>query len=96
MSLNDLAKRTAPQELTEFAAKQIQELLFNVQGIELTMVCSSDGFELASFEKIKTNGKGKLAAVSSSIVAMVQALCRNYNWKAVKALHWMLIMVKRS
>ena len=39
MSLNDLAKRTAPQELTEFAAKQIQELLFNVQGIELTMLC---------------------------------------------------------
>lgn len=73
MSLNDLAKRTAPQELTDFASKQIQELLTSVQGIQLTMLCSSDGFELASFDKLNTQSKGKLAAVSSSIVAMVQA-----------------------
>ncbi|WP_308912612.1 roadblock/LC7 domain-containing protein [Acinetobacter schindleri] len=86
MSLNNLAKRTAPQELTEFAAKQIQELLFNVQGIELIMLCSSDGFELASFEKIKTNGKGKLAAVSSSIVAMVQAFMQKLQLEGCQSI----------
>lgn len=86
MSLHDLAKRTAPQQLTEFAEKQIQTLLHNVQGIDLSMLCSSDGFELASFEKISTPNKGKLAAVSSSILAMVQAFMQELKLEGCQSI----------
>lgn len=81
MSLHDLAKRIAPQELTNFASNQLKSLLTDVQGIELTMLCTSDGFELASFEKINSKSKSKLAAVSSSILAMVQAFMQELSLK---------------
>lgn len=81
MSLHDLATRIAPQELTSFAANQLKSLLLNVNGVELTMLCSSDGFELASFEKLQTTNKSKLAAVSSSILAMVQAFMNELDLK---------------
>lgn len=81
MSLHDLAKRVTPQELTSFAANQLKTLLLNVNGVELTMLCSSDGFELASFEKLQSPNKSKLAAVSSSILAMVQAFMNELDLK---------------
>ena len=43
------------------------------------MICSSDGFELTSAYKKNVTNTGKLAAVSSSILAMVQAFLSEIN-----------------
>ena len=66
MSLHELSKRTAPQDLIQFAQKYIQAILRDVSEVNLVMLCSSDGFELASVHKKDVENHGKLAAVSSS------------------------------
>lgn len=65
--------RTAPQDLIEFAGHHIGNILADVPGVEFVMACSADGFKLASADKKSAGNSGKLAAVSSSILAMVQA-----------------------
>lgn len=66
-------QRAAPEALVAFAKQQIQEVLNHVNHIEFIMICSSDGFELASVSKRYQFHSSKLAAVSSSILAMVSA-----------------------
>jgi len=68
-----LQQRSAPDSLIHTAQQQIKEILTNVSGVEYVMICSSDGFELTSAYKKNVTNTGKLAAVSSSILAMVQA-----------------------
>ena len=66
-------QRTAPAALVEFAKAQIHQVMMNVKGIDFIMLCSTDGFELASFSRVNDYNSTKLAAVSSSILAMVGA-----------------------
>lgn len=66
-------KRKAPEALVQYAKKQIQEIISNVRGVHYVMVCSTDGFELATIHKRDNYNNSKLAAVSSSILAMVSA-----------------------
>ena len=66
-------KRQAPEELVHFARQQINDILNTVSGVNFVMLCTADGFELASVYKKNRENTGKLAAVSSSILAMVQA-----------------------
>ena len=68
-----LQQRSAPDSLIHTAQQQIKEILTNVSGVEYVMICSSDGFELTSAYKKNVTNTGKLAAVSSSILAMIQA-----------------------
>ncbi|QER38637.1 roadblock/LC7 domain-containing protein [Acinetobacter suaedae] len=65
--------RTAPKELIQLAKSQANEILLNIRGIDYIMICSTDGFELASIYKKNPYNSSKLAAVSSSILAMVSA-----------------------
>lgn len=65
--------RTAPAALIESARREIQELLLEVSGVDSVLLCSPDGFELASVHKQSKFDGHKLAAVSSSILAMVTA-----------------------
>lgn len=65
--------RQAPPSLVQKGLKQIQELLNAVQGLDSVMLCSSDGFELALASKKNLGNTGKIAAVGSSILAMVSA-----------------------
>ena len=65
--------RTAPPALIENARRQIQELLLEVSGVDSVLLCSPDGFELAAVHKQSKFDGHKLAAVSSSILAMVTA-----------------------
>ena len=74
-----LAKRTAPAVLVEFAKSQIHQVLMNVKGVEFIMISSTDGFELASFSRVNAYNSTKLAAVSSSILAMVGAFLGEIN-----------------
>ena len=63
-------QRTAPKELAKI---QANDILTNIRGIDYIMLCSTDGFELASMYKKNPYNSTKLAAVSSSILAMVSA-----------------------
>ncbi len=74
-----LSQRSAPQALIDLAENAINEILRNVNGVEYIMVCSSDGFELTSVHKKNVDNASKLAAVSSSILAMVQAFLGEIN-----------------
>ena len=71
--LNLNLTRKIPDDYVEFGQKQIRELLNSVSGVEFVMLCSSDGFEIALANKKNVNNSGKIAAVSSSILAMVTA-----------------------
>ncbi|ERP96044.1 MAG TPA: roadblock/LC7 domain-containing protein [Acinetobacter sp.] len=66
-------QRTAPTELIQLAKAQANEIITNIRGIDYIMLCSTDGFELASIYKKNPYNSTKLAAVSSSILAMVSA-----------------------
>ena len=66
-------QRTAPKELIQLAKTQANDILTNIRGIDYIMLCSTDGFELASIYKKNPYNSNKLAAVSSSILAMVSA-----------------------
>ncbi|MEJ2900266.1 roadblock/LC7 domain-containing protein [Acinetobacter sp. NS-4] len=65
---------------------QIHELLNNVSGLDFVMLCSSDGFQLALASKKKLENTGKIAAVSSSILAMVSAFISEINLIGCKML----------
>ncbi len=66
-------KRKPPEELVSIAKQQIYEILMDVRGVDFVMLCSTDGFEIETANKKDVKNHGKLAAVSSSIVAMVNA-----------------------
>ncbi|MGE8542394.1 roadblock/LC7 domain-containing protein [Acinetobacter sp. ANC 3813] len=68
----DLCRET-PKYLIDEGKHQIQDLLHAVNGMHFVMLCSSDGFELASAAKKNIDNTGKIAAVGSSILAMVSA-----------------------
>ena len=74
-----LQQRSAPDSLIHTAQQQIKEILTNISGVEYVMICLSDGFELTSAYKKNVTNTGKLAAVSSSILAMVQAFLSEIN-----------------
>lgn len=67
------SSREIPQALIESAHIELQHFLNTVTGIDFVMLCSSDGFELALASKKNIDNTGKIAAVSSSILAMVNA-----------------------
>lgn len=73
MFLDALEKRTAPEALVAFSKTQIHDVLMNVKGVEFIMICSTDGFELSSAYRKNNYNSSKLAAVGSSILAMVSA-----------------------
>jgi predicted regulator of Ras-like GTPase activity (Roadblock/LC7/MglB family) len=65
--------REIPQTLKDQSQLQLQNFLHEISGITFVMLCSSDGFELATASKKNLDNHGKIAAVSSSIMAMVGA-----------------------
>lgn len=85
MNINPLS-RQIPQSLIETGHMQIHELLNNVSGLDFVMLCSSDGFQLALASKKKLENTGKIAAVSSSILAMVSAFISEINLIGCKTL----------
>ena len=72
-------KRQAPEELVDFSRQQINDILSTVSGVNFVMLCTADGFELTSVYKKNRENIGKLAAVSSSILAMVGAFLGEIN-----------------
>ncbi|WP_151732149.1 roadblock/LC7 domain-containing protein [Acinetobacter ursingii] len=69
-------RRIAPPELIQYAKNEVQDIINNVRGIDFIMLCSTDGFELTTITKKNNYNASKLAAVSSSILAMVCAFLK--------------------
>lgn len=78
--------RQAPEALVEYAHGHLHALLRDISEVEFTMLCSTDGFELSSASKKHIENAGKLAAVSSSILAMVQAFMGEMNLEGCQSL----------
>ena len=78
--------RTAPKELIDFAKSEIQDVLMNVRSVNYVMLCSTDGFELAHVYKRNGYNNTKLAAVSSSILAMVAAFMNEIHLEGCQSI----------
>ena len=78
--------RTAPKELIDFAKNEIQDVLMNVRSVNYVMLCSTDGFELAHVYKRDGDNSTKLAAVSSSILAMVAAFMNEIHLEGCQSI----------
>ena len=78
--------RTAPKELIDFAKSEIQDVLMNVRSVNYVMLCSTDGFELAHAYKRDGYNSTKLAAVSSSILAMVAAFMNEIHLEGCQSI----------
>ena len=78
--------RTAPKELIQFAKEEMQDLLVNVRGVNYVMLCSTDGFELGHVHKKDSYNSTKLAAVSSSILAMVAAFMNEIHLEGCQSI----------
>ena len=78
--------RTAPKELIDFAKNEIQDVLMNVRSVNYVMLCSTDGFELAHVYKRDGYNSNKLAAVSSSILAMVAAFMNEIHLEGCQSI----------
>ena len=78
--------RTAPKELIDFAKSEIQDVLMNVRSVNYVMLCSTDGFELAHVYKRNGDNSTKLAAVSSSILAMVAAFMNEIHLEGCQSI----------
>ena len=78
--------RTAPKGLIDFAKSEIQDVLMNVRSVNYVMLCSTDGFELAHVYKRNGYNSTKLAAVSSSILAMVAAFMNEIHLEGCQSI----------
>ncbi|MDH1276271.1 roadblock/LC7 domain-containing protein [Acinetobacter johnsonii] len=78
--------RTAPKELIDFAKNEIQDVLMNVRSVNYVMLCSTDGFELTHVYKRDGYNSTKLAAVSSSILAMVAAFMNEIHLEGCQSI----------
>ncbi|WP_227677395.1 roadblock/LC7 domain-containing protein [Psychrobacter ciconiae] len=68
------SNRVKPAEAYLTAAKEVlQDLIHATSGIDGVLLASTDGFEVSSIFQKDYDG-GKLSAVGSSILALVQAL----------------------
>ncbi|MCH7332612.1 roadblock/LC7 domain-containing protein [Acinetobacter modestus] len=72
-------QRTAPKELIQLAKNHANDILTSIRGINYVMLCSTDGLELAAVHKKSNYNSTKLAAVSSSILAMISAFLNEIN-----------------
>ena len=78
--------RSAPKELIDFAKNEIQDVLMNVRSVNYVMLCSTDDFELAHVYKRDGYNSTKLAAVSSSILAMVAAFMNEIHLEGCQSI----------
>lgn len=68
-----------PETLKKQAHQVLNELMHHVNGVKFIMLCSTDGFEIVQLSKIALHNSSKVAAVSSSILAMVSAFTAEIN-----------------
>lgn len=78
--------RTPSEAFLREARSEVQRMLVNVQGMHSVLLSSTDGFELASAYKGSSLAGGKIAAVSSSILALVEAFVGEIDLKGCQSM----------
>lgn len=78
--------RTVPEHILKYAKSQIQEVFSDVSGVNFMMLCTTDGFELYTLYKKDHYNQGKLAAVTSSLQAMVTALMQELHLQGCQSI----------
>lgn len=69
----NLPSSTLSDEFIAFSQAEISELLNKVNHIQFSMLCTTDGLEITTASKHNWDNTGKIAAVSSSIMALISA-----------------------
>ena len=82
---NPLSRKVST-EFIQSARLELQQLLSTVSGVQYVMLCSSDGFEIVSVYKREISNGGKIAAVSSSILAMTTAFLQEIQLTGCQSL----------
>ena len=72
-AMSSTGRRAPSPTFIDAARHQIRDLMMAVPGIDSVLLSSTDGFELVSVYKRSSLEGGKMAAVSSSILALVEA-----------------------
>lgn len=78
--------RKVPQKITDEIKLYMYNFLSDSSAIDAILLCSTDGFELASVHKQKEFPAEKIATVSSSIIAMVTALLAEIKLKGCNSI----------
>lgn len=60
-------------EFKQFSKNVVSALLHQTKHINFCMLCTTDGFEITTASKKNWSNTGKIAAVSSSIMALISA-----------------------
>jgi len=81
VTIRDVNKRQPSSLFLKFGQRCVEELCSSVQGVNSVVLASGDGFEVASVTNQSGFDKGKVAAVSSSLMSMVQALVSEIKLK---------------
>lgn len=68
-----------PKGFIELGEAKLHQVLRNVKHVNFCMLCTADGFDIAVATKRNMNNISKVAAVSSSIIAMVSAFITEIN-----------------
>ncbi|WP_111893555.1 roadblock/LC7 domain-containing protein [Acinetobacter sp. MB5] len=69
----NLPHSTLSKEFITFSKTEISSLLNKVQYVQFSMLCTTDGLEIAMASKQDWDNSSKIAAVSSSIMALISA-----------------------
>ena len=76
---NSNIPQNLPKQFVDLSERKVHEILRNVKHVNFCMLCTADGFEVATATKKTMSNTGKVAAVSSSIIAMVSAFISEIN-----------------
>lgn len=86
-NLSNAMQHREPSEAFKKAVKvPISEILLDVSGVQAVLLATTDGFEVANAAYRKDLDNAKLAAVSSSILAMVQAFIGEIRLKGCQSM----------
>lgn len=71
--VHDRVQRQPSAIFLKLAQRQVEEFMSSVSGINTVVLATGDGFEMVKVTNQANLDSGKVAAVSSSILSMVQA-----------------------
>lgn len=69
----NLPNSTLSEDFVQFSKTEISILLNTVNHVQFAMLCSTDGLEITTASKQNWDNTSKIAAVSSSIMALISA-----------------------
>ncbi len=85
-NFEQVKQRQPSAAFTQAVKAPISELLIEVSGVQAVLLATTDGLEVANAAVRKDFDQAKVAAVSSSILAMVQAFVGEIRLKGCQSL----------